>query len=156
MTTTRKWRFGSPVWLAVVLFALGMVVEPVFATDFRMQAQLIWGTNGEKPDKPEYTAVAAKQGEKLGNVFKWKHYYQTKCTPVTVSTKGSEKVTLSDSCALELKHLGDSNFEIKMIGKGNAVLTRRQSIPKGETTALAWGDKNDTAWFVVITQVDGK
>jgi len=40
---------------------------------------------------------------------------------------------------------------VKIFGEGKHLRTVRQPIPPGEMLVLAGDDKNDTAWFVVLT-----
>lgn len=139
-----------------MMLVVGTVAAAVSGADFKMQAQLVWGTNEEKPDKPNLKKVDLRLGEKLGSVFKWKHYFEMNRNSFAIQANGSQTVKLSDGCSLEVKHLGESNFEVKLMGKGKPVVTKRQSIAKGETAVLAGDDKNDTAWFVVVTQPGSK
>ena len=42
----------------------------------------------------------------------------------------------------------------KLYGQGKMVVRKTQKIKAGELLVLAGDDKNDTAWFVVLSQVE--
>lgn len=133
--------------MAVLLWWGGQA--QVLAADSRLQAQLVWGTDQSKVQ--DQTEVEAKLRDKLRNVFKWKNYFEVSKTPVAVPANGAQKVKLSEDCTLDVKHLGAKNFEVKLIGKGRHVTTKRMTFTKDESLVMAGDDKNDTAWFVVLT-----
>jgi hypothetical protein len=57
---------------------------------------------------------------------------------------------LSEECSVEVKLLPENVAEVKLIGKGKAMVTRRHSLSKPDALVLAGDDKNKTAWFVVL------
>ncbi len=122
------------------------------STDLNLQAQLVWGTNKEKPDDPNLKEVDPIVAEKLRKVFKWKNYFEVKRQNFTVAVGSPKKVKMSDECEIEVQNLGNSSIEVKLYGKGKLAVRKTQKISPSELLVLAGDDKDDTAWFVVLSQ----
>lgn len=119
--------------------------------DLKLQAQLVWGTNNEKPDDPKLKEVDSNVTDKLRGVFKWKNYFEVHREGFNVAASGSKKVKMSDHCEIEVQNLGSSSVEVKLYGKGKLVVKKKQLLKPRELLVLAGDDKNDTAWFVVLS-----
>ena len=150
MTTSSKARLLAPLLVAVWLCGGGAAAA--VAADIKLQAQLVWGTNQDKVQ--DQTAVEPQLRDKLRRVFQWKNYFEIGRQTLTLPAGGVQKAKLSDDCTVEVTHLGASNFQVKLIGKGKPVVTKRQPIIKGESLVMAGDDKNNTAWFVVLALAD--
>ena len=122
------------------------------SADLNLHAQLVWGTNKEKPDDPKLKEVDAIVAEKLRKVFKWKNYFEVKRQNVTITAGTPKKVTMSDECEIEIQNLGNASIEVKLYGRGKLAVRKTQKISPGELLVLAGDDKDDTAWFVVLSQ----
>ena len=120
--------------------------------DLNLQAQLVWGTNKEKPDDPKLKEVDPSVAEKLRKVFKWKNYFEVNKQNVTITVGSPKKVKMSDHCEIEVQNLGGSSIEVKLYGKGKLAVRKTQKINPSELLVLAGDDKDDTAWFVVLSQ----
>ena len=140
--------FLSRLLLGIIL-TLGASAAELKAEDRKFQAQLIWGTDMEKPDGPELKKVNAELGERLQKVFKWKFYFEVKDVKFVVPEKGTKKVTLSKKCDIEVRDLGKPMVEAKLFGEGKLVKTVKQAA--AQSLVIAGDDRNDTAWFVVLT-----
>ncbi len=116
------------------------------------QVQLIWGTDGEKPNNKPLKPVDPKFQEKLKGVFKWKNYFEVNHQPLTIPKDGQQRLKLSDKCEIEVEDLGNSRVEIRLFGEGRPVVKKAQAVALGETVVLAGDSKNDTAWFVVLVR----
>lgn len=117
-----------------------------------MQAELIWGTNGDKPNDPRLKEIDPKTAKKLAGIFKWKNYFEVGRTNFTVAVGATRKVTMSPKCDVKVQNLGGSKVEVELIGEGKKLVQKRQAIKAGELVVLAGPDKNDTAWFVILHQ----
>ena len=60
---------------------------------------------------------------------------------------------MSDDCEIEVQNLGNSSIEVKLYGKGKLAVRKTQKISPSELLVLAGDDKDDTAWFVVLSQL---
>jgi len=145
------WRLKLAAAVAFLFCSLTLRSTPA---DLNLRAQLVWGTNNEKPDDPKLQDVDPQVKEKLRGVFKWKNYFEVNRQNFTVTTSGSKKVKMSDLCQIEIQNLGGSSIEVKLYGNGKMVVRKTQKIKPNELLVLAGDDKNDTAWFVVLTQME--
>ena len=139
------------VWLACCscLPRIGLAAA---AEELTVQARLVWGSNDQKPKEASYKEVDPKLAETLRRVLKWKNYYECNRTNLSVALNQTKKVKISAKCELEITYLGQSRAETKLFGKGEVVDKRVQQISH-EPLILGGPDKNDTAWFVVISKV---
>ncbi|MCC6235485.1 MAG: hypothetical protein IT580_22805 [Verrucomicrobiales bacterium] len=116
----------------------------------RLAAQLLWGTNGEKPAGKELKPVEGELDRRLRRVFKWKSYFEIERKAFATPVGKPTKVDMSKECRLEVLNVSGDEFEIQLFGKGVLVVKKRQRIVAGETVVLGGDDKNDNAWFVVL------
>ena len=136
---------------AVAFCACASLVKAAPA-DLNLRAQLVWGTNKDKPDNPNLKEVDTKVTDKLRGVFKWKSYFEVNQLNFTVGTSSPRKVKMSEDCEIEVQNLGNSSIEVKLYGKGKMVVRKTQKMKATELLVLAGDDKDDTAWFVVLSQ----
>jgi len=122
--------------------------EPV---ETRVQAVLVWGTNESQPSGKNIKELDAKLRERLANIFKWRNYFEVSRKTAGVTPSKPQLVKLSDDCSVDIKLLPDNQAEVKLIGKGKTIVTRRHSLAKPDALVLAGDDKNNTAWFVVLS-----
>jgi hypothetical protein len=138
----------------VLLLGLGwgllQVVAASVPVETRVQAVLVWGTDEAKPAGKPLKEVDAKLREKLGKIFKWQNYFEVSRKSAGVTASKSQMLKLSDECSVEIKILPENLAEVKLIGKGKTLVTRRHSLAKPDALVLAGDDKNNTAWFVVL------
>jgi hypothetical protein len=123
------------------------------SAELNLQAQLVWGTNKEKPDDPKLKEVDLSVAEKLRKVFKWKNYFEVKRQNLTVAPGTPKKIKMSDECEIEVQNLGNASIEVKLYGKGKLAVRKTQKISPNELLVLAGDDKDDTAWFLVLSQL---
>ncbi len=153
---------GIQIWLGTLLIVLclGNVAAVRGESDpakQRMKAQLIWCTDQPKPaDDKTVKDVDAKLLEKLNklNLFKWKNFFEMDKQCFNLPKLGSNITSLSHNCVIEVTHLGDCHFEVKLYGEGKLVQTIRHPLPMGEYLIIA-GDikkKNDEIWIVAISR----
>lgn len=119
--------------------------------DLHVQAQLVWGTDGDKPPDPDVKRLDEATRKKLGSVFKWKNYFEVDRQNFKVTLSAKNRVRLSPKCEVEVQNLGGSQVEVKLFGEGKMVVKKRQVLKAGELLILAGDDKNQNAWFVIIT-----
>ncbi|MBL9139510.1 MAG: hypothetical protein JNK85_26820 [Verrucomicrobiales bacterium] len=121
----------------------------------RLTAQLLWGTNGEKPAGQDLKAVAKDLEQRLRRIFKWQKYFEIERKDFVAHRAKPAILDLSKECRLEVASLGSEEFEIQLFGKGVLVVKKRQRIVPGEAVVLGGDDKNDNAWFVVVSLAKG-
>ena len=146
---------GTSRFLIVLFLLVGSSVG-TFASDLKLEAKLIWGTNDEKSPNPEHKQVDGVTKEKLCKVFKWKNYFIVNRVTKPVPSRGSNHFKLSDECTIEIKELEGPKVEVKLIGKGKEVHKTTLTISKGQSVVYSGDDKNQSAWFVIITELEEK
>lgn len=126
------------------------------AANLKLEAKLIWGTDDAKSPNPDHKEVDSVTREKLRKVFKWKNYFVVNRVTKPVPSRGSNKFELSKECTIEIKELEGPRVEVKLIGKGKEVHKTTLDIQKGQSVVYSGDDTNQSAWFVIITELEDK
>ena len=142
-------------WL-LAFFLFSILTVSVSARELKLEAKLIWGTNEEKSSEPSHKPVDPATAEKLRKVFKWKNYFVVTNQVKTIPSRGSGRFDLSKQCTIEITELEGPEVELKLIGEGKLINKTKKKLNKGEWFAYAKDDKNDSAWFVIIAELDEK
>lgn len=143
-------------WCILVLLPFAVVSTQTTATDLRLEARLIWGTNDKESPNPKHKRIDTPLTEKLSKLFKWQHYFEVNRHVLSLPVNGMRKVEMSPKCVVEIKHLGDSRVKVKLFGEGKFVSQTTETLPKGDWLVLAGSSKNDTAWFIVLKAIESK
>ena len=150
LTSSRLlWQF----FLLLLVLGWGFIQTALASepSETRVQAVLVWGTNESQPSGKNIKELDAKLRERLANIFKWRNYFEVSRKTAGVTPSKPQLVKLSDDCSVDIKLLPDNQAEVKLIGKGKTIVTRRHSLAKPDALVLAGDDKNNTAWFVVLS-----
>ena len=140
--------------LAILTFNSGTAFGG--AGELNLQAQLVWGTDDNKPKDPSLKDVEPKLKKKLKDVFKWKNYFVCRDLTFFVPNSSTKKIQMSSRCQIQVENLGGSRIEVKLYGEGNLLVTKKQILSPGELLVLAGDDKNNTAWFVVLSLISSQ
>ena len=146
-----------PLWVRYFCAALALMLGTgsLMAAELKLELRLIWCTNDDNYKNPKHKKVDAATTEKFRKVpFKWKYYYEIKRVTGTVPSRGTKPFTMSDKCTIEITELEGPKVEAKLIGEGKEVHKAIKGLSKGEWFTYAGDDKNDSAWFVIITELD--
>jgi len=136
--------------LPIIFMALALGVSSVFATEQKLQAKLIWGTDEANPAGAKLKQVDQKLKDKFCGIFKWKNYFEVETQHFSLASDAVKKVTMSPKCDIEVRNEGNGMFEVRLYGETKLLKKVRQVIPPGELLVIAGDDKNATAWFVVL------
>jgi hypothetical protein len=147
-------RKAARCFLALLLLTAS--APETFAANLRLEAKLIWGTDDDKSPNPDHKEVDPATRDKLRKVFKWKNYFVVNRAVKDVPSRSSNHFKLSQDCTIEIKELEGPKVEVKLIGKGKEVHKTTLTISKGQSVVYSGDDKNQSAWFVIITELDGK
>lgn len=140
--------------VSAFLFAAGLASATALASDIRVEGILIWGTNDGKPPSAKLKPVQEQTAEKLRRVFKWKHYFEVNRQTAVIPSRGTNRLVMSKECEVEISELEGPKVAYRLIGKGNPVQRTVAALSKGDSLVVAGSDKNETAWFVLITELD--
>jgi len=128
-----------------------------FAADaeYKVEAQLVWGTNDKKSPDPKHKPVSEDVRQRLLLLpLKWTNYFEVNRKLLTIPVASQKKEVLSEKCAVEVKNLGKSKVEVLLFGKGEQVEKRKQDFPLGETLVLAGKAPGETTWMVVLKRLE--
>lgn len=125
------------------------------AADSKLEAVLVWGTNGPKPSNSDLKKVTGDIAKKLNGLpFKYTNYFEVNRNQFDLKGGGSAKVTMSPECKITVKSLDGDKVELTLIGKGQPVGKITQELRKGRCLVTGGNAENSTAWFVVIRQIE--
>ena len=140
------------VWITAGMLLLGMAGLAAPPANMKLQAHLVWGTNEHDP---AHKPVEPELKKKLNGLpLKWANYYEVSRHEFEVPAGGMKKVSISKQCSIEVKDLGHSRIEVSHFGKGEHVLKRTQTLPRGETFVLGGNAPNATSWFVILKRAE--
>jgi len=128
----------------------------VHAADLKLEATLVWGTNDEKSPDASHKPVDTVYAKKLAKYFKWKNYFEVNRQTVTIPSRQSKRLTMSKQCVIEITELEGEPIEVKLYGEGKLLNKFTKALTKGEIVAIAGDDKNESAWFVMIKEIEPK
>jgi hypothetical protein len=142
--------------LAFGLAGLRAAAQPAEkGPEMKIEAQLVWGTNETNNPARKLKPVSPELEEKLrSSPFKWERYFEITNREVSVREFGSKSVVMSKNCQLEIKNLGESQVQMRIIGRGKPVGKITQVLPKHQLLITGGNAENKTAWFVVLKQVE--
>jgi hypothetical protein len=149
---------GNGFWCVVLLGLMCVWGGTAMASEAEvgLLAQLVWATEGTKPDDKKLKEVDSVTRDKLRGVFRWREYFEIARKEFKVSSARLARVRLSPKCEIEVERVGNEIFEVKLFGEGKMVVKQRQSLKPVELLVLAGDDKDDAAWFVVIRRQKSK
>ena len=143
-------------WLAVVA-ATAAFACPVSAGEFKVRAQLAWGTDDMKPNDPALHELDPKIRDKFRHL-RWKNYFVVK-TADTASSPKVCRLELSAQCAVELQEVGGQVvvriFSLKPGAEPKLAATKTVDLGelrKGHIFAFGGDSKDnwDDAWLMII------
>lgn len=147
--------------VAVVALWSALLVPPHPACaaggdECRLKAQLVWGTDGQKPKDAEFEPLEPRIRQKLQKVFKWKNYFEINSQQIALTKREAKRLKMSSKCELDVKWIDDATIEVKLYGEGKWTKTIKQSVKAlehGELAVIAGDDKDhlEDAWFVVLS-----
>lgn len=147
-------KFAPAVMLVFVFAALFLFANPSARADpgdMKIESQLIWATNDKQDPNPRHKPVAPEIHEKLTQLpLKWENYFEVSKVSVEIPKGGLRKAKLSEKCELEIKNIDGEQLQVALIGKGDPVWKRIQSLPKNDILILGGNAPNATAWLVAL------
>ncbi|MGE3312466.1 MAG: hypothetical protein AB7O66_21065 [Limisphaerales bacterium] len=129
---------------------LGAPARAADADTLHLQAQLIWGTDSDKPADSTLKPIPQDLDKRLRRIFKWRNYFEVSQTNFVVASTQPARVDMSRECRVEVARQSSGEVEIQLFGRGKLVVRKRQHIVPGETVVIAGDDKDYNAWFVVL------
>ena len=140
-------------WLPGVAF-LVCLAAGASASDLKVEGRLIWGTNDEKSPDPKHKPVDGDTLSNLRKIYQWKHYFEVNRQVLVVSSRNTNTLVMSKDCSVEIAELEGPRITAQLIGKGKRLNKITTNLSPGQSFAIAGEDKNATAYFVIITDLE--
>lgn len=141
--------------------ALGLLALPVSGaraagSKLRFEAQLIWGTNEQKPAKPDLKPVEERVRQKLAALpIKWEHYFEINRKEFDLPLGGREQVKLSEKCSVEVRSIEGKKIEVRWYNQKKELVGRQtQPLGKNEMIVLGGNAPNATCWLVILKRLE--
>jgi hypothetical protein len=139
-----------------LLLACGAAIEADGA-ERAMRGRLVWGTNHQKPNDPSLKNLDGALATKLKNLpLKFTNYFEVRHVGFAINDREYTKVEMSKKCYIEVKDKGGNLVTVKLYGEGKPVSRVDQTLPKGETLAIAGNAEDGGAWLVIVEPVEPK
>ena len=152
-----KPKFGL-AWICAVV-TIGLFVPGVsstYAGEAKLEAQLVWATNDEKPPDDGYKPADQETRKKLESLgLKWKSFFVVKRVEFETKSGASGKVAVSDKSSISVKLVDDKKVEVVFYGKKGEECSRRvQTLKIGEMLVHGGNvPENATAWLVTLKRI---
>lgn len=138
---------------------LGLVLSAcltgiTLASDLKVEGRLVWGTNDKTSPNPKHKQVDEATRRNLRKALKWTNYFEVNRQVIVVPSRGTNSMAMSKECVVEVQELQGPSVKVRLIGKGTPWVQVTKDLSPGESIVLAGEDKHDTAWFVIITELE--
>ena len=147
--TFRGWGGRAAVISLILALAGG-----AWASDIKVEGKLVWGTNDKASPDPKHKPLNEEARTNLRKTFKWTNYFVVNRQVITVPSRGTNTLQMSKDCAVEIVELAGSRVTAELIGKGKRLNKTTREFAPGQSFVIAGEDKNETAWFVIITDLE--
>ncbi len=126
------------------------------ASDLKLEAQLVWGTNDKTAPNPKIKPVEPDIRKKLAELpLRWTNYFEINRKQFQVPEGKTGKTALSPKCAVEVKSLEGKKVEVVWFGKRGEVVGRQtQPLPEGEMLVLGGNAPNSTCWLLTLKRLE--
>jgi hypothetical protein len=142
------------IWILAAFSSLSALTARAESGDMKIEAQLIWATNDKEDPNPKHKPVAPEIREKLKALpLKWANYFEVNKVAVEIPKGETRRAKLSDKCEVEIKNIDGTQIQVALIGKGDPVWKRIQSLPKDEILILGGNAPNATAWLAALKRI---
>jgi hypothetical protein len=141
--------------LGIIAATIGLALATASAGERKMEARLIWGTNGDKSPEPSHKPLEGDLAKKLNEMpLKWKNYFEVTRKVFVVNDKAYTNIVMSKKCTIEVKDKGNNNVTVKLYGEGTQVNRIDKPLPKGEVITIGGDDKGKNAWLITVRPVE--
>ena len=112
-------------------------------------AQLIRGTDLEKPGQSSWRPVGPKLSKQFGPKFRWKHYWEINRQAVSVIPGKPTRIRLSDDREIEIELREGTDYEIRLFNAGKLARCSRQKL-QSRMSIMGGGLEATESWFIVV------
>jgi len=141
--------------LGLALASCSMVPSVAQGADVKLEAVLVWGTNGGKPSGSDLKPITDSIAQRLNSLpLKYTNYFEVNRKKFDLKDKGAAEVSMSKECKINVRSLEAGKLEVTLIGRGQPVGKITQELKKGHCLVTGGNAEDSTAWFVLISQVE--
>jgi hypothetical protein len=141
-------------WIVVAATLLAFTCAQ--AAEIKVEVMLVWGANEAKSPNAKHKPVDKELAKKLGDVFKWKYYFEVNRQTETIPSRATKRIKVSPKCEIDITELEGPKVEVTLYGEGKKLNRSVKQLNKGEYFILAGDDKNESAWFIIVTLLEEK
>ena len=114
-----------------------------------LYAQVIRGTDQEKPPKAGWKPVGPKLSSRLCPKFRWKHYWEVSRQAVQLQPGKSVRIKATPEREIEIELGRSGESEIRLYSAGKLVRKSKQT-PESKMTIMGGGSDESESWFIVV------
>src|SRR4051812_20962338 len=120
-------------WAGAAFVLANAAEQPGTTKPLKFEIQLLWGTNDPQSPDPKHKPVEADVAKRLKQLpLKWSNYFVINKKVLSLEAGGEKKEPLSEKCAIVIKDLGKSMFQVIQLGKGEVVYKGTKALAVGE------------------------
>ena len=112
-------------------------------------AQLIRGSDQEKPGHASWKPVGPRLSKQFGPKFRWKNYWEVSQHKVKVLPGKSARIRLSEEREIEIEVRSGEESEIRLFTGGKLVRKSRQAL-ECKMTIMGGGADKIESWFIIV------
>lgn len=112
-------------------------------------AQLIRGTDMQKPGHESWKPVGPKLSKQLGPKFRWKHYWEVNRQAVSVMSGKPTRIRISDDREVEIELRDGTDYEVRLFNAGKLARCSRQKL-QSRMSIMGGGLEATESWFIVV------
>ena len=112
-------------------------------------AQLIRGTDMEKPGQSSWRPVGPKLSKQFGPKFRWKHYWEINRQAVSVIPGKPTRIRLSSDREIEIELREGTEYDVRLYTGGKLARCSRQKL-QSRMSIMGGGLEVTESWFIVV------
>lgn len=113
-------------------------------------AQLIRGTDTEKPAQSTWKPVGPKLSKQLSPKFRWTNYWEVSRRATSVVPGKITRLRLAPDREIELE-LREADYEVRIFNGGKLSRRSRQKL-ESKMSIMGGGLEEKESWFIVVRQ----
>ena len=113
-----------------------------------LYAQVIRGTDQEKPAQAGWKPIGPKLSSRLCPKFRWNYYWEVSRKAVQVQPGKSVRIKATPEREMEIERGGSGESEIRLYTAGKLVRKSKQS-RDSKITIMGGGSDESESWFIV-------
>jgi hypothetical protein len=114
-----------------------------------LYAQVIRGTDQDKPAQAGWKPIGPKLSSRLCPKFRWNNYWEVSRKAVQVQPGKPVRIKATPEREIEIELGASGESEIRLYSAGKLVRKSRQSL-ESKMTIMGGGSDESESWFIVV------